>query len=206
MIRDDLAGALLVVLLMTGPTSAGRTPKTASAENPHMNQIGQFGKPNPKAPAELSRFDFLIGEWGCEAKFRPAAGEWQTLRAAWVGRYVLDGYAIADEYRMTDGNGKLIVLGMNFRSYDAEKQTWNIKWLNAFSGTWTDLSPSELGGVHFSGPSVMYAFKEPVADHKYTRATYTSISKTHFMWRGEKSDDALAWSEFMVVNCYRGKK
>jgi hypothetical protein len=40
---------------------------------------------------------------------------------------------------MTDSSGKLIVLGMNFRTYDAGKQIWNTKWLNALEGTWTDL-------------------------------------------------------------------
>jgi hypothetical protein len=28
--------------------------------------------------------------------------------------------------------------------------------------------------------SIIYAFKEPVVAHAYTRATYTNISKTHF--------------------------
>ena len=30
-----------------------------------------------------------------------------------VGRLILDGYAIADEYRMMDTSGELIVLGVN---------------------------------------------------------------------------------------------
>jgi len=169
-----------------------------------MTRPGQdFGKVNPNAPTELSRFGFLIGNWRCEARVRSADGKGQTLRATWVGRYVLDGYAIADEYRMMDSSGKLIVLGVNFRTYDSAKRTWNIKWLNALSGAWTDLAPSELGGAQFDSQSIMYAFKEPVADHKYTRATYTNVDKTHFTWRGEKSDDGKNWSEFMVTECYR---
>lgn len=169
-----------------------------------MNHPGQdFGKVNSNAPRELSRFAFLIGDWRCEARLRSADGKWQTFPAKWVGRYVLDGYAIADEYRMMDSTGKLIVLGVNFRTYDSARQTWSIKWLDALSGTWTDLAPSELGGAQFDGESVIYAFKEPAADHKYTRATYTSVDKAHFTWRGEKSDDARTWSEFMVCECYR---
>jgi hypothetical protein len=39
----------------------------------------------------------------------------------------------------------------------------------------------------------------------YTRATYTNISDAHFTWRGEKSDDGKAWSEFVVVEAYRSK-
>jgi hypothetical protein len=172
-----------------------------------MDQVDQeFGKPNPNAPAALSRFAFLIGRWRCEAKLRLANGEWQTFQARWLGRYILDGYVIEDEYRMTDSSGKLIVLGMNYRAYDPARQIWNIKWLNALAGTWTDLGSEELGGVRFDGQSIIYAFKEPVAAHAYTRATYTNISKTHFTWRGEKSGDGKAWSEFMAVEAYRSKE
>jgi hypothetical protein len=163
----------------------------------------EFGIPNSKAPAALSRFAFLIGRWRCEAKVRLESGDWQTFEAAWVGRFILDGYAIADEYRMTGCSGELFVLGMNFRAYDASRQIWNIKWLNALAGTWTDLGPERLGGVRFDGQSIIYAFKEPMAAHAYTRATYTNISKTRFTWRGEKSDDGKTWSDFMVVEAYR---
>ncbi len=45
-----------------------------------------------------------------------------------------------------------------------------------------------------------------MAAHVYTRATYTNISNTHFTWRGEKSGDAKAWSEFMVVKAYRANE
>jgi len=172
-----------------------------------MDQVDQeLGKSNPDAPAPLSRFAFLIGKWRCEANVKSSEGDWQTLQATWLGRFILDGYAIADEYRMTDSSGELIVLGMNLRTYDATKQIWNIKWLNALAGTWVDLGPEELGGVRFDGQSIIYAFKEPVAAHVYTRATYSNISKRHFTWRGERSDDGKTWSEFMVVEAYRSEE
>lgn len=159
-----------------------------------------------QAPAALSRFDFLIGKWRCEARVLLPSGEWQTFPATWEGRYILDGHAIADEYRMTGPSGELIVLGLNLRAYDAARETWNIKWLNALSGTWTNLGPEELGGVRFERGSIIYAFKEPMAAHAYTRATYTDISDTRFTWRGERSDDGKAWSEFMVIEAYRSQR
>ena len=168
-----------------------------------MEHVDEINKPNPNAPTALSRFAFLIGRWRCEAKVKLADGQWQTFEATWLGRFILDGYAIADEYRMTDSAGELIVLGMNLRAYDPARQIWNIKWLNALAGTWVDLGPEELGGVRFDGQSISYAFKEPVADHAFTRATYTNISPTHFTWRGEKSDDGKVWTEFMVVEAYK---
>ena len=97
-----------------------------------MDQIEQeFGKLNPKAPPALSHFAFLIGRWKCEARLKSPNGNSQTFFATWIGRFILDGYAIADEYRMTGPGGELVVLGMNFRTYDAAKQVWKIKWLNA---------------------------------------------------------------------------
>jgi hypothetical protein len=143
-----------------------------------MDQVEKgFGRPNPNAPAALSRFAFLIGKWRCEARVRLADGAWQNLQGAWIGRFILDGYAIADEYRMTGSSGGLIVLGLNLRTDDATKGTWNMKWLNALAGTWVDLGSEELGGVSFDGQSIFYALKEPVAAHAYTRATYTNISE-----------------------------
>ena len=169
-----------------------------------MNQgVPDVGKLNPQAPPELSRFAFLIGNWKCEAKLLQANGTWQKLDAAWHGRFILDGYAIQDEYRMIGPTGELIVLGMNIRSYDAANHRWSIKWLNALTGTWTDLASQEFGGVNFANHSVTYVFKEPTAPHPYTRATYTDISKTHFTWKGEQSTDAKSWTEFMIVECHR---
>ncbi len=110
---------------------------------------------------------------------------------------------------MTDPAGKLIVLGLNLRTYDASNKAWNIKWLNALTGTWMDLAPSEVGSVRSEGQSMIYAFKETApldSAHAYTRATYTKVSDTHFTWRGEKSAEGNAWSEFMVVECHRSEE
>jgi hypothetical protein len=171
-----------------------------------MNRDKEYGNPNPKAPPELFLFAFIIGKWRCDARVKGGDGTWQPYQATWVGRFILDGYAIADEYKMTGSSGELIVLGLNLRAYDSAKQMWNIKWLNALAGTWVDLGPEELGGIRFDGRSVIYTFKEPVAAHAFTRATYTNISETHFTWRGEQSDDGKVWSEFMVVEAYRTKE
>ena len=165
-----------------------------------------FGQPHPNAPSALQRFAFLIGRWTCVARVKLAQGDWQTFPATWLGRYILDGYAIADEYRMTSPSGELIVLGTNFRTYDATRQVWNLRWLNALAGTWVELGPEELGGVTFQGTSVTYALKEPMAGHALTRATYTNISPTRFTWRGEQSEDGKTWSEFMVVEAQRSKE
>ncbi len=187
--------------LLVGP----RPPGAAATEDRPMEQNEPgVDEPNPKAPRELSRFAFLIGRWRFDARFQSAGGDWQAFRGTWLGRYILDGYAIADEYRMIGPSGDVIVLGMNFRVYDSAKQVWNIKWFNALEGTWTDLTPEQLGGARFDGQSVSYTFKaERGAQWPFTRATYTNICESHFTWRGERSEDAKTWTEFMVVECDR---
>ncbi|HEV8577729.1 MAG TPA: hypothetical protein VGX68_01505 [Thermoanaerobaculia bacterium] len=161
------------------------------------------GKPNPTAPQELSRFAFLVGRFQGDAKLKREDGTWENFKAFWEGRYILDGYAIADEYRMTTPAGELLVLGMNFRSYDAKNKAWNLKWLNALTGTWTDLGPEELGGVVADGKVISYLMKEPVAQHAFTRATYTNISADHFTWQGDRSNDGEEWEQFLVIELYR---
>ena len=163
----------------------------------------KHSQPNPKAPVELSQFAFLLGKWRGEAKLKQDDGTSYTLKAIWESRYILDGYVIADEYRMTTPSGELLVLGMNFRSYDATKKVWNLKWLNALSGTWTDLGSDELGGVVVNAQSISYLMKEPVARHAFTRATYTNISADHFTWLGERSDDGETWEQFLVIELDR---
>ncbi|HEV2577984.1 MAG TPA: hypothetical protein VGU25_12310 [Acidobacteriaceae bacterium] len=155
------------------------------------------------APSELQRFAFLVGRYRCQAELKLPAEESQRFDALWEGRWALDGHAIVDEYRMFGANGETLVLGVNIRAYDVAKKQWNIKWLDALLGRWTDLGSQELGGVHFEGASVSYQFREPMVGHTFTRATYTDISDQHFTWRGESSEDGKEWTEFMVVECER---
>ena len=42
-----------------------------------------------------------------------------------------------------------------------------------------------------------------MAGHAYTRALYTDMSEAQFKWRGERSDDATGWREFMIVEMTR---
>ncbi len=183
-----------------GSTEGQAVPKEDRPMSPHEQE---YGRRNPNAPTELAQFAFLIGQWRCEAKLKREDGIWERLQATWVGRYILDGYAIAEEFRMTSPSGELLVLGTNLRSYDPKKKRWNLRWLDALTGTWVDLAPEELGGVMIDEKSITYSFREPVAPHAFTRATYEKLSENHFTWRGERSNDGKAWEEFLVIEAYR---
>jgi len=206
-----LLPALFAALALSSVVPAQRMREPAKEDSwPMKRNEQEYGKPSPNAPPELSRFAFLIGKWRCEAKLEREDGTWESLKATWEGRYILDGYVIADEYRMTTPAGELLVLGINLRSYDAKNKTWNMKWLNALAGTWVDLGPEELGGVKADEKAITYTMKEgrdgkSVAAHVFTRATYTNISENHFTWRGDRSNDGKTWEEFLVIEAYRRK-
>jgi len=201
-----LLSALLTVFVLSSAAPARFTRAPAGKDSQPMKRSEQkYGKLNPGAPPELSRFAFLIGKWRCDAKLRREDGTWESLKATWEGRYILDGYAIADEYRMMTPAGELLVLGINLRAYDSKKKAWNMKWLNALAGTWADLGPEELGGVIADEKAISYSMKEPVARHAFTHATYTNISADHFTWRGDRSNDGKTWEEFLVIEVYRQK-
>jgi hypothetical protein len=161
-----------------------------------------YGKLNPNAPPELSRFAFLIGEFHCDAKLKRPDGTVESFKATWEGRFILDGYVIADDYRMTAATGELLVLGTNFRLYDRETGMWNLKWINALAGTWVDLGPEELGGVKIDEKEISYCLKE-TASPGFTRSVYTNISANRFTWRGEKSEDLQTWEEYMLIEAHR---
>lgn len=199
---STLLAPWLAAFMLFGSVSAQSAKENTRAM---QRDEQQYGKPNPKAPPELSRFAFLIGKWRGEAKVKREDGSRESFKVSWEGRYILDGYAIADEYRMWAPSGELMVLGVNLRVYDPKKKAWNMKWLHALGGTWVDLGPEELGGVTADEKAISYSMKEPLAPHAFTRATYTNISANHFTWRGERSNDRKTWEEFLVIECYRSK-
>lgn len=113
--------SLIMALMVQGAASS-----IASAEC-------DFGKPHPGAPAELSQYEFLIGDhvihlrlWNGEA--------WSEgySEAYWNGRYGLDGKAILDEWYRADPVAEPDApRGINVRIYDPEEAVWKLMWMTA---------------------------------------------------------------------------
>lgn len=174
-------------------------------------QEAPYGHRNPDAPEELSGFDFLIGRWRCESKVKNPEGGHTTYRASWEGRYILDGYVIADEFRQFESDGNVIQLGRNYRAYDVERGAWAMKWLDALNGTWLDLGPEELGGVLVEDSSVVFKHHLPPGPaeelfpaHTIFRITFHKISRDGFSWRAEVSTDGEeTWEQVQVIEARR---
>ena len=169
-----------------------------------MNGETDYGNRNPQAPPELSQFAFIIGEWRCDVRVKGDDGTWQTYAARWIGRYILDGYAIADEYRMTGEAGEVIVHGINFRSYSVEKNTWVMRWLDGTRAFWVELGPEALGGVRVDSETITFNLFDAFAPDAICRVTFSNMSANHFMWSEEKSlDQGRTWTEFVVIEAHR---
>ncbi|HSE31335.1 MAG TPA: hypothetical protein VLA93_07130 [Pyrinomonadaceae bacterium] len=171
-----------------------------------MSSDTGYGNPNPKAPPELSQFAFLIGSWRCDVSVKGADGTWQKYQATWVGRYILDGYVIADEYRMINEAGELVVHGMNLRSYSVEKKTWVMRWLDATRSSWVELGPKRLGGVRVSPETITFNLVDIFAPDAISRVTFSNISAGRFTWREDKSlDQGKTWTEFVTIDARRAQ-
>jgi hypothetical protein len=171
-----------------------------------MSTFAPYGKPNPKAPPELSQFAFLIGSWRCEVCVKGTDGAWQRYEATWVGRYILDGYVIADEYRMTNELGELVVHGMNFRSYHVTNKSWMMRWLDATRSSWVELGSERLGGVQVSPETITFKLVDLFAPDAISRVTFSNMSADHFTWREDKSvDQGTTWNEFVTIEARRAQ-
>jgi hypothetical protein len=172
---------------------------------------GGYGMPNANAPRELVLFDFLVGAWECESHVRGPDDVVRTRPATWVGRYVLDGYAISDEFRQLGPAGEVAMLGQTYRVFNTDSQTWVMKWLDALDATWLDLGPEDLGGVSVRDGTITFRHRRPRGRsgrlfplNSLFRNTFFDIAEAEFRWRAELStDNGETWAEVQTIEARR---
>ena len=93
-------------------------------------QITKYGERNAGSPDELEVFSFLVGKWQGTGKVKLDGGKFAEFQdVSWIGRYILDGTAIADELHSSAPDGSPY-LGISLRQYDTKRKTWIIEYLN----------------------------------------------------------------------------
>jgi len=144
--RAVLTG-FVVAALLTGHVRAQEVPTvTDPSKTIH-------GERSPRAPRELDVFAFLIGKWEGRGRTRLADGTVAEYPVAWVGRYILDGTAIADEAHAPYPDGTPS-LGITFRQYDQSQKTWVIEFLNVSESFLRRQVHHGTGSVAVSGRTV----------------------------------------------------
>jgi hypothetical protein len=87
-----------------------------------------YGEKDQDTPKELDVFSFLIGTWEGKGKTRLDDGRVAEFNVTSLGRYILGGTAIADEFHATTPDGKPY-LGINLLHYDRNRQIWVVEYL-----------------------------------------------------------------------------
>ena len=170
-----------------------------------------YGTPHPDAPRELLQFAFLIGTWRCDSTVTQSDGSTRTFTATWVGRYILDGWVIEDEFRQFGPSGELVQLGRAYRSFNRDRRAWIMKWLDAVDGAWLDLGPEDLGGVEVRPGTITFRHRRPSGRmsrlfpaHSLFRVTFTHLTDDRFTWRAELSTDGgESWAVVQVIDAHR---
>lgn len=183
--------ALLSVALLACCAIA-HAQNAAPSDDPSKTLYGTIA---PSAPAELCTFAFLIGKWDGKGKAPQADGTSAEIPVTWIGRYVLDGTAIADELQSTMPDGKTY-LGITLRQYDAARKTWVIEFLNVTSSFLRRQVNARSGAVTVDGQNVTIASESPgirIREH------YLVPDRDHFTYLLDVSnDDGATWTEAQV--------
>jgi len=149
--------------------------------------VTPYGKISAQTPAQLRVFSFLVGKWQGGGKTRLADGTYAHFDGVtWIGRYVLDGTAIADEFHASTPDGKPY-LGISLRQFDARHGTWTIEYLNVSNSFLRRQVNSQSGSVKSDGGTVVV-----IAEDGPTRIreSYRLADKDHFTYSTELSKDA----------------
>lgn len=158
--------------------------------------ITTYGSLNPDAPAELGLFAFLVGKWSGSAQARNPDGTYTEYQFDWIGRYLLDGMAIADEMRMSAADGGAIQ-GMSLRFFNSGNNSWTIEFLNFNRSFLRKQVNANVGAVTQEGAQIIVSQTGP--DGGPGREIYTLIDPDHFTYRMDFSaGDAQTWDEGVV--------
>jgi hypothetical protein len=185
-----MANRLTVVLVAAALSLLGTFATIAArAATPATTK---YGERNASAPAQLDAFAFLVGKWEGGGKTRLADGKFAEFSGvSWIGRYILDGTAIADEFHSPAPDGSPY-LGISFRRYDPQQQAWVVEYLNVSNSFLRRQVNATSGSVTVAGKTVVVI--SPAAQ-MWSRETYRVPSHDHFTYSIDlSSDGGRSWT------------
>jgi len=153
---------------------------------PAAAAITTYGEANANAPKALGAFAFLVGKWVGGGKTKTADGKIVEFGGVtWIGRYVLDGMAIADEFHASTPDGGPY-LGISLRQYDEAKKAWVVEYLNVSNSFLRRQVGAGSGSVAVDGQTVVVISEAP---DMWGRETYRVESREHFTYSLDLSKD-----------------
>jgi hypothetical protein len=174
------------------------TPLEATQVDPSKTT---YGDRNPAAPNELAAFSFLVGTWQGTARIRLPDGKVaEKIHVSWIGRYILDGTAIADESHSVYPDGTP-ALGITLRQYDAGRKAWIVEFLNVSESFLRKQVNPRSGSVTVNGRNVTVSSESPGMS---VREHYLVADQDHFAYCLDVSTDGgRSWSEGQIEMSFR---
>jgi hypothetical protein len=192
-----MAGLVVAALVVTGHARSQEVP-TVTVPSKTI-----YGERSARAPRELDVFAFLIGKWEGRGKTRLPDGKVAEYPVAWIGRYILDGTAIADEAHAPYPDGRPS-LGITFRQYDQSRQTWVIEFLNVSESFLRRQVHHGTGSVAVSGRTVTVTSESPGV---VVREHYVVPDADNWIYRLDSSKDGgRSWDEGSIEFTFRRSK
>jgi hypothetical protein len=190
--------ALVVAALLVPGNASGQEVPTVSDPSKTI-----YGERSPRAPRELDVFAFLIGKWDGTGRTRLPDGKVAEYPVAWVGRYILDGTAIADESHAPYPDGTP-GLGITFRQYDQDRKTWVIEYVNVSESFLRRQVHHGTGSVAVNGRTVTITSESPGI---VVREHYVVPDANNWVYRLDSSNDGgRSWNEGAIEFTFRRSK
>ncbi len=176
--------AVMAVFVPLVLISATRMASSGSSESAEL--AAESGP-----PPEMAQLAPLIGEWRCVTKTLQPDGSYRSGEATWKFFYILDGFAILDEWRSTKPDGAP-TLGVNIRHYDLAAGHWVARWLST-----SDMQWKSFEATYGEGRFVMTGQgTTATGEVRDSRVTFYHMKKRSFRWRLDWSmDGGETWIE-----------
>jgi Protein of unknown function (DUF1579) len=159
-----------------------------------------YGVMRSDAPQELRAFSFLIGKWDGKGKTRLPDGTIAEFPVSWIGRYILDGTAIADEMHAPAPDGSPY-LGISLRQYDRDRNSWIIEYLNVSGSFLRRQVNASTGSVAISGRNVTVGSESPGVS---IREHYQVPDDDNFTYVLDvSSDGGRSWNQGQIEMRFR---
>ena len=154
-----------------------------------------YGQANALAPSQLNLFSFLVGKWNGTGRTRLADGSHAQFELTWIGRYIMNGMAIADEIHSLAPDGSPY-LGISIRHFDTKHDSWIVEYLNVSGSFLRRQVNPRSGSVSLDAGTIVIVSEDA---QTRIRENYRAADQNHFTYSTDMSRDAgRSWDTVLV--------
>ncbi len=143
-----------------------------------------LGSLNPDAPPRTAEFDFLVGEWLAHITVPRPDTDPITATADWTIGYIMDGWALRDDWFVTLADGTIANFGTMFRTFDAAHERWTIVEQTTPEMEFTFMTAAPEGET-----MVMFEHAEGFDGPLTGKRVFSRITPDSFLWRHFRTSD-----------------